>query len=40
MDLINDFIPHFQKEKLVPSNIGGQLIESFNELAIDLATDG
>ena len=40
MDLINDFILHIQREKLVPSNIGGQLIEAFNKLAMDLATDG
>ena len=40
MDLINDFILHFQREKLVPPNIGGQLIEAFDKLAMDLATEG
>ena len=43
MDLINNFILHFQREKLVPSNIRGQLIEAFNKLAMNLmnlVTDG
>ena len=40
MDLMNDFILHFQREKLVASNIRGQFIEAFNKLVMDLATDG
>ena len=31
---------HFQREKLVPSNIEGQLIEAFNKPAMDLVTGG
>jgi len=37
---MNDFILHFQTEKLVPSMIGGQLIKAYNKLAMDLAIDG
>jgi len=40
MDLMNDFILHFQREKLVPSNIGEQLIQASNKLAMDQAIDG
>ena len=40
MDLINYFILHFQRQKLLPSNIEGQLIETFNKIAMDLAIHG
>ena len=40
VDLVNDFIQHFQREKLVPQRIGGQLVQAFNKLAMDLAIDG